>query len=376
MHIEIAERLKPFFHAPGIFFILPGTSYRFQIFPTCIKVEDLSDVSPTLIFQLNMDVQGPLDQFTVEQDLEKGVIRVWEMLPTGLFRFHLKTLTEKPGVGMTIEKAPKEGIPFQCTGIWSSKNSQPLQAGQHRLFSPCVDDDKNDLEYKIPLIDRLSLGNHKSQDWELMRRRRNFAEIFPIWHRLGQLVPNQAGNSQAGTLSLFENCQAAITANSPEHILAQFEKIFLAGFDLGLSPRLIDTDFQGILPNVDIAAIEKVSPLQLLTQGAELIRSLFIQCHKDSIVLLPTCPPSFHCGRLINVDCSGLGILSMEWTKKAMRCMSFMAASSQTIAISARDGQIRCRIRQSSKDPGSPYELGSAINVIAGQHYWFDNFVS
>lgn len=373
MHIEIAERLKPFSHAPGIFFVLPGTSYRVQVFPACFKIEDLSGATPKLVVQLNMDIQGPLDQFTVEQDLEKGMVRVWGVSTAGLFRYLLKSMMNGSGVMIVIEKAPSEGVAFQSQGIWSLESHEPLRAGERRLLTLATQFHVNSKQWEMALIDRLSLGNHKSQDWELMRRRCDFAEIFPIWHRLGQLVPKSL-ESKEGVLALFKECEQAIAASSPEHILSHFEKLFLAGFEGGLSPRLIDTDFHGIVANRG-DAIAKASPLQLLTQGAECIRSLFVQYDEHSVSLLPACPPSFHCGRLINVDC-GLGMASLEWTKKSMRCMSLLATSSQIITILPHDRQRRCRMRQSFKDRGVSYQLGSSLEVVAGQNYWFDNFIS
>lgn len=375
MHIEIAERLKPFSHAPGIFFVLPGTSYRVQVFPACFKIEDISGAIPKLVVQLNMDIQGPLDQFTVEQDLEKGMMRIWGVSITGLFRYLLKPMMKEAGVMIVIEKAPSEGVSFQSQGIWSLESHEPFRVGERRLLTLPSQFHGNSKQWEMPLIDRLSLGNHKSQDWELMRRRRDFAEIFPVWHRLGQLVPKPVkDNNRKGTLALFEDCQRAIAASSPEHILSHFEKLFLAGFEGGLSPRLIDSDFHGIVANVS-NDIGKASSLQLLTQGAELIRSLFVQYNENSISLLPACPPLFHCGRLINVDC-GLGVASLEWTKKSMRCMSLLATSSQIITVASHDRQRCCRIRQSSKDRGVFYQLGSSLEVVAGQDYWFDNFIS
>lgn len=374
MHIEIAERIKPFSHAPGIFFVLPGTSYRLQVFPACFKIEDLSEATPKLVVQLNMNIQGPLDKFTVEQDLEKGTVRIWGISAMGLFRYLLKPMMNGSGVIIVIEKAPSEGVPFQSQGIWSLETDEPLRAGERRLLTAPSQLLVNIRQWEMPLIDRLSLGNHKSQDWELMRRRRDFAEIFPIWHRLGQLIPKPMKSGREGMLALFDHCKQAIAASSPEHILSHFEKLFLAGFEGGLSPRLFDSDFHGIVENED-NAFTSASPLQLLAQGAELIRSLFVQYDANSISLLPACPPFFHCGRLINVDC-GLGIASLEWTKKSMRCMNFLATTSKTIMVSSRDRQRCCRIRQSSKDRGISYQLGSSLEVIAGQNYWFDNFIS
>lgn len=375
MHIEIAERLRPFSHTPGIYFILPGSCYRVQVFPTCFRIDDLSGALPVFVAQLNMNLKGPLEQFTVEQDLERGQIRIWGVSKEGLFRYRLKAIAKESGIMIDIEKAPEQGVTFQCRGLWSFEDSQPFYAGENRLFGTQNLFGIIPPLYKPPLIDRLSLGNHKSQDWEMIRRRRDFAEILPIWHRLGQLVPKQNSQNDVGTLKLLKACQQAMNASAPEHILSHFENVFLAGFEGGLSPRLEDSDFMGILSNPS-PEYEGGIPLELLSRGADLIRSLFLQLSINSIDLLPACPPSFFCGRLINVIYEGLGSVDIEWTKKTMRCMSFTAATSQTIIVMSHDGQQHCRVRQSTKDCGRPYQMGSSLKVIAGQKYWFDNFMS
>lgn len=78
MHIEIAERLKPFSHFPGTSLILPGSAYQVQIFPCLIRIFHLRETFPVLITELTLNLQGPLQQFTVCNDLEKGRISVWE----------------------------------------------------------------------------------------------------------------------------------------------------------------------------------------------------------------------------------------------------------------------------------------------------------
>lgn len=374
MHIEIAERLKPFSHTPGTVFILPGTNYRVQVFPACFRIDDLSGQTPAPLVQANMNIVGPLEQFTIEQDLEKCLVRIWGESKEGFLRYTLSAFGEGPGVKVVFEKTPSKGISILSTGLWGMQGKASNEAGDVCLIVP--EQTSKWMEgYAIPLIDRLSLGNHKSQNWDQMRGRLNFVEIFPIWHRLGQLVPEQPKNCSIGTLNLLSDCREAINASKPENILPCFKKTFLAGFEGGLSPRLIDTDFHGILKCEEIES-QDVSPMLLLTEGSKLIRSLFVQVDSEAIHLLPACPPEFHCGRLINTSCGNLGTVTIEWTKKSMRCMRFVAASTQKVMFAAHDGQRSCRLRTSLQDRGRIYELGKPLDVIEGREYLFDNFVS
>lgn len=374
MKIKIAERLKPISHLPGTYFVLPGSTYRIQFFPGCMKVDDLSTTVPQPLASVVFDVAGPVREFTVEQDLERGVIHVWAMTLSGFMRYHVAALENTSGIAISFEKIPKQGIKCTCDGVWKLNHSGIIQSGVKLNLSPqAFDDDTPLAKYRPMKIDRLSLGNHKGQDWELMRRRRDFAEIFPIWHRLGQLIPSQKECSEIGVLNLLNECRQAMRSNAPEKILPHFERLFLAGFEGALSPRLRDYDFQGIgIP--DFSAEAKSSPLELLTRGSELIRQLFVQYDDSTVHLLPALPTEFHCGRFLDVNCGNIGSLSMEWTKKATRSVNFTASRSQTFSFIFSLGEKRCRLRKNSKDRGVVYSVGTPIEIINGQNYWFDNF--
>ena len=204
-----------------------------------------------------------------------------------------------------------------------------------------------------------------------MRRRSDFCEIFPLWHRLGQMLP-ACSSAHAGTGVLLEECQQAIDHAGPEFLLSHFKRLFLAGFESALSPRLIDTEYQGIIQAA--SHLNPAStPLQLLKEGSALIRSLFFQETADAIRLLPVLPPAFHCGRLINVLCDH-GVLDMEWTKKALRCVTFQALKPGRLSFVFTKGETQCRLRHSYKDQGTIYLNGTSLDLIPDQNYWFDNF--
>jgi hypothetical protein len=130
--ITILQKLAPFSHLPGTCCLIPNSSWVVQAFPTllkfenCITGEKREEVLPW---------KGPIKDFTVQQDLERGCVRIFGHTAQG-YRLH------------TIQ----EGKP-------------PSR------------------------LEKLSLGMHKALDWEMVKRRCNMAEILPVWFRLGQLVP-------------------------------------------------------------------------------------------------------------------------------------------------------------------------------------------
>ena len=319
MQIRIAERLRPFSHTAGTCCILPGSTLRLQVFPSLIRIHDMT-AEPKLVKEFPIDVEGPVIDFTVQQDLEKGHILIWGQGQGGYFKH-------------------KEVLP----GFTFPQN-----------------------------LSRLSLGNHKAQDWDLMTRRLSFEEIFPIWHRLGQMTPIlQSPTSFQGTLALLEECRQKIEGRKILEILPAFKKVFLAGFEGMLSPRLEDSQHQGF--SLSEVTDPSLSPLWLLTQGAELIQSLFLKREDQAFLVLPALPPDFHCGRLLGVQVEGLGKVDIEWTKKEIRRMGILVEIEGEYALRFSKDIAQFRLRQNAKEKGSIHKASSPLSLKAG-YAFLDNF--
>jgi len=351
MRMTIAERLHPFSHTPGVYSILPGTAYEIQFFPARLIIRDLSTANAKIIDEIEINIQGPVEKFTLTQDLERGELRVYGDSATGYFRYSLFALPAPSvagkSIGIFIEKSPQNGLEFspsQYTQILSSKE------GLAKVSLP-----------------RLSLGNHKAQDWDLVTRRGEMEEIFPAWHHLALLTKEVNKISYP----LLDQCQEVIGQRTPEKILPAFKSLFKVGFRGILSPTLKDQNHQGFA----LPEILEGSPLYLLKKGGELIQSLFVQSPSaNEFSILPALPPEFHCGRFLNVPCADLGSLDLEWSKKTIRRLFFHASSSGTIDLVFQKG-IKCfRLRTSEADRGQVIQVGTPIKVESSHHYFFDNF--
>lgn len=151
--------------------------------------------------------------------------------------------------------------------------------------------------------ERLFLGSTKKQEWENIKKRCDMREIFPIWFQLGQLI------SAKGSFSLIEHCTLAISKHRPEKIIPAFRNLFLAAFRDIMIPRLQDDDYQGITKDV-----VQGDPLVILSEGARLIRMLFIDGEK----ILPNLPPECVSGKFCGLE-ESYGTVDLEWTKKRIR---------------------------------------------------------
>lgn len=381
MRIEIAERLRPFSHLPGTTFVLPGTSWSVAVFPALLRIHDLSGTEPLLLTEIKWSLEGPIADFTSILDLERGELRVFGNSRHGYFCYHLKALKANLGIAIHVDKVPQELLCFECKGEWQSPKIA-ARAGRTVFIGTQIGEGTTTAALPSASLERLSLGSHKLQDWALVRRRLSMDEIFPIWHRLGQLVPAFPSEELRGTALLLNQCRELIAANAPEKILEGFRHLFLTGFEGILSPRLVDTDFHGVsYHGHDLSAplspqdsLYRISPMVLLKEGAALIRSLFLQEEPSVIRLLPALPPEFHCGRFLLVKCGIEGGLNLEWTKKSIRCMSFSALKDQQMAFLFSNHERECRLRSDHRDSGTAYIPGTPLDIIAGRTYWFDRF--
>lgn len=339
MRITIGERFKPYSHIPGTPFILPGSSLCFRIYPTLIRINNLENGKAE---EIKFTIPGPLEDFTIQQDLEAGLLRVWGKTEFGFVRY--KIIAQEKGFTINVEKAPKDVNVF------------PIASEKASSF------------HSMP-AERLSLGVTKAQDWTLMIRRRDLAEIFPLWFRLGQSI-SYTSVIKPSQATLWTKCCEIVEKGTPDIILKPFEHLFTAAFEGGLSPRLEDTDFQGF----SLPVSSFTSPLPLLSEGAKLIRSLFLQVNNEVISILPALPSAFHCGRMLNITCVQWGTLDLEWTKKKIRRMIFRAQKTGDLSFIFQKNIKKFRLRTGNKDRGKYINSGSIIRIEEGQAYWFDNF--
>lgn len=342
MHITIAERLRPYSHTPGVMCMLPGSALRLQIFPTRVVIHDLTQGDRRFVRDIEWDIQGPVADFTVISDLEKGRVGVWGQAASGFFRYWLYSATQGHEVFCQIEKGALVYSQVEISKDAFSAN------------------------------ERLSLGNSKAQDWDLVVRRQDLAEILPVWFRLGQITPAALPPHVSGTASLLGSCREAISSNAPDTIVQPFLNLFNAGFKGILTPRLFDDQYQGLAPH-PLPAAEPFSPLILLTEGSALIRSLFIQQQESDIHILPVLPPEFHCGRFTQVSLGDYGDLDIEWSKKTVRRLIFRSKAACALTFHFKKVQ-QFRLRRGHKDRGKIISLGTAVVFEGGAEYFFDCF--
>lgn len=330
--IAIAQRLRPFSHRPGASCLLPGTWWSVQAFPTRLIFRHKDK---NLICDLY--VTGPVALFTMEQDLERGVVRVFGEAKEGYFRLRLFATAE--ALCLCAERTPPQGLEtswgrLEPKGLLSLPMEWTFLPPSHR--------------------ERFSLGCHKAQEWEKVVYRGDSREMIPHLLSLAQQIPPAP---LADPLS-FLHAEA-------------IELFFRVHFRDLFIPRLIDEQHQGVpLHSLPLDS----EPCALLYAAAQTIRSLFIKFEGSSLFLLPHIPSKWDCGRLTDISLGSLGSLDFEWSKFSLRRAAFRAAASGEISVHLPQGLKGFRLRTNLREKGIYQKTEQAFMVKAGVRYLLDRF--
>ncbi|KAF3362772.1 Uncharacterized protein PHSC3_000631 [Chlamydiales bacterium STE3] len=343
MKIVLRSKLHPFYHLPGTKCLVPFSTKYLTVFPTLIRIACLKD--PTLYEEIPLNIKGPVTNFTVIQDLEKGEIAVSGATELGLLRY--------------IIRANRQQQLF--IRILRSPSKEPLLSFPSRYLQQT-----STSEHEPSGLERIHLGIHKTLDWELVKRRLDMREILPVWHRLGQLSPLSEYQKEH---SLLDRLKSAVESAQKDKIYAMLQNLFLAGFTSLLVPRSKDEEFQGF----DLPPVDQSNLLSILTEGSQLIRSLFLAVHDNKIKILPSLPKEIICGK-VRGFASSLGSIDFEWSKRAPRRMVFKALNSSSLSVEFPKNIRTARLRLNDNDKGVIVNSKSLLNCEKGRHYFFDQF--
>lgn len=350
MLISIAERFRPFSKLPGVACLLPLSKLQLQIYPAYIKVYDLSQAEPDLKSEFSLPIQGPVKEFTVMQDLEKGCLKVWGESKEGFFRYRVHAANTNDGFALIPEKTPAPHLFDALPGI-------------NQIESLCTP----------PGLERLSFGVTKKADWTLVHRRFELAEILPFWYRLGQMTPSVMMHSE-GTASMLCAIKEAIDSKDPANLSVSFKNLYQGGFDGLLNCHLRDSNHQGfMLPPVPKGSL--CSPLLLLSRGAQLIKQMLVTvANSQRVDILPCLMPELHAGRLCNASLGEIGWLDLEWSKKQARRMVFFSPKNQTLSFHFQSRLKSYRLRKADAKLPLVKKCGEEVEFEADKTYYFDCF--
>jgi len=352
--ITVNKPLKPFSHTPGTLCLIPGTKCGIRAYPCKLSFIDLESLNSG---EVTLDIEGPVKNFTCVQDLDKGRIYVFGMERRGYFRFEIFATNE--GIELALNRCFKEGIAISV---------------YEKLIRTLYKQDRMTLDIKVsPIgcfskdIERLSLGSNKKQDWDLIIRRSDVREIFPIWLKLGILLPEK---NPPEDHPLIRKIEEKIKNKDRVNIESAFLNLFSSNFKGIMCPVRLPQNHLGITDNNPFS----FSPFILLQKGAKYIQRLFFKQDGSYMHILPCLPKNLTCGRYINIQCDEVGVLDMEWSKKTVKKLKLHAKADNKICFKLQRGIVSFRVRNSLKDKGKLYKAEEMVPLQSGKIYFFDRF--
>jgi hypothetical protein len=365
MKMTIAQRFHPFSHRPGNPCLLPLSTWKAIIYPTRLFFQHIDD--PSKAFTLDLALQGPVKGFTIAVDLERGRIRVFGTTPKGYFSYAISRSSE--GILFTFEKVP---LAFLDCMSSSDKISRRL-SNQETLLIRVPPEAAS---AAIPAT-RLSLGMHKSQDWDLVLRRFDLKEMLPFLMRFGATLPTLSIRQETfGTFALLNQFRKACQSANKLEALIACEQWLRGSFTGILMPTLNDSLFQGLIPFQD-SIPENHSALPHLIEGSHLIRSLFFQEKEEYWEFLPCLLPIFDSGRMIQLMTEQKEILAIEWSKHQIKKV-VIHTHNQRKQVLKFPKEIRSfRFRQSLREKGITINLQTnrfELDLPPRVHLFLDRF--
>lgn len=322
MHIKIALKFRPFSHEEGTRCLIPFSSWEAQIFPAKVFFLDLSPAGTHV--EMNLPIEGPVDGFTILQDLEKGRIEVFGKAKRGFFRYYLTP--------DALSFARGETFPLDFI-------------------------EKHDL---VISKKRLSFGVHKKQDWDLIQRRCETEEFFPFWVRISQFIPKiPLPYRGIGTDFLL--------------MQGKLKETFQAAFLGILSPRLKDERYLGLIPDQEISP--EFSSLGIIHEGARQIEELLFFEDDENWNFLPHLPKELHAGRFVSFETKKGDFIDFEWSKKELKKVVIHPAQSRQIKPILQRSLKTYRVRKSLRHKGETKARDEGLNLEKGQIIYLDKFL-
>ncbi len=302
MKITISDRFRSFSHKAGHEVLVPGTLVALQVFPTELMWGFLGGEKRSLV----LDLKGPMDPFTVEQDLEAKLVRIYGESKQGYFRMSVKR-TASGELMLHFEKTP-------VGGIFTTYQKDVVCFFSGDVFPLGLMETK-----QLISQERLFLGISKQKEWERIRDRQDLREILPLWHALGRTIPLEKEERK-----FFPVLEEAIHKREKQTVSDLLISTYLAHFSAGFFPRKEDWEKQGISPLVDSAT-------DLLPRGSDSIRSLFFQEKEDEWCVLPCLLSQFASGKMTGIQTKTGCKIDFEWTKHRLRKMKVSVPQEQEI---------------------------------------------
>ena len=353
MRIKIDQKYAPFTHVPGSFLMIPKSMYRMQVFPTKLCIEHVDTKKVT---ELDVLITGPIKNFTVICDLEKGCVRISGTSIEGYFYYAI--FAGKKSIDLHVKRSPKEGMTFRI----GSKEHHLSSKETHSIIK----------ENSISLTEtkeRISFGNFKQQDFDKIKSRQDISEIIPLLMFYERYLPQKIKPLDI-SIPLMDELERFIAAKDRMKLEQAILNIFNVHFDGIFTTVFHDKNHLGLTAAIDSMGINSFIILKRLI---DLLKSLFIQVDGNNINILPVLPVSFHAGRYTDINAGDISV-GIEWSKKLIKKMEVSSKIAGEYKLHLQRGIKSYRIRKNTKERGIKMRVSNSLMIPNEGILYLDRF--
>ncbi len=353
MRIKIDQKYSPFTHVPGSFLMIPKSMYRMQVFPTKLCIEHVDTKKVT---ELDVLITGPIKNFTVICDLEKGCVRISGTSIEGYFYYTIFAAEES--IDLHVKRSPKAGMTFR---IGSKQHHLSLKE-THYIIK----------ENSISLIEtkeRISFGNFKQQDFDKIKSRQDISEIIPLLMFYERYLPQKIKPLDI-SIPLMDELERFIAAKDRMKLEQAILNIFNAHFDGILTTVFLDKNHLGLTAVVDSNGNNS---LVLLKKLIDLLKTLFVHIDDKDIYILPSLPVSLHAGRYTDINAGDIS-LGIEWSKKLIKKMEVSSKIAGKYRLHLQRDIKSYRIRKNTKERGTKMRVSNSFMIPDEGILYLDRF--
>jgi hypothetical protein len=355
--MKIASRYRPFSHKPGSACLIPNTACEVIAYPAAVVVKDDTGKE----FHIEWYLTGLIKEFTMMQDLERREVVIHGIAKEGHFSYILASKEDK--IVLKLDRASQGFL----KGILKASNEEICLKLKETVPLFNISEASH-----IENLEKISFGNHKAQDWDLIKRRNNPLEYIPFWFALGQgSGVGKDAIEKKGALLQLELCKDSLEKGEKELFLEKLSELFQAGFKEVLVPSLYDHQYLG-LSALSSSVSSSKKPMELLKEGYELIRKMMFELKEGKIRILPHLPAMFHAGRCLNFQLDK-ATFHIEWSKKLLKKLIITCFEKQELSFSFQKPLKSYRLRASSRTKGIEISCSESIVLDKGI-YILDQF--
>ncbi|SCA58629.1 hypothetical protein AB751O23_AI_00040 [Chlamydiales bacterium SCGC AB-751-O23] len=355
---------KPFTHSIGKSLIIPRSNLQITCFPAKLFLH-LLDEEKTLVAEIDLDIQGPVKEFTWEVDLHNN----WANLHflTQEAPVSLRFIISQQALKIICRRSAKEGVKLNVSSkgfLNKAVSAYSLAKGEETLL--CF----SSMEvYEDSGQARLFLGSLKKQNLDQMKEREDIKEWLPLFFTYASLCKEKEQGMQALCYKELENA-------GNNELNESFFNLFKVHFKDFFSPSFFDSYFQNIQTKND-KVLQGLSHVSLLSSLYPLILNLFINFEgKKKLCILPKVPPQIPSGKLIGLKISSEISISIQWSKKKLRQVEIYCHEDVRFTLGLSKAIKSFRIFSKAKTKAQIISADKPIEFCKNTRYFLDRFTS